>query len=216
MLTGCCVPGSCAALLVAQVPPSLDEHAVSKLEEKISNIFARKGKKVLKVMQDRFHVSKSVSISFNNSDPRFNSLVINGWRDATVVRDTLCEDMVDEALRQGKIVKRRKKKSIVLGETFNEDEIAELKSSGLYHKLFSARDVVVPEHVKGASSLPDSIDRWATITREDHQEGGREQETLPLVPREHRCTRLAAPNGPSKHSGGHIFVDCPPPVCLSW
>ena len=46
------------------------------------------------------------------------------------------------------------------GKPLSLAEITELKESGMYHKLFSAKEVTVPEHVKGIDALNLSVDRW--------------------------------------------------------
>ena len=144
-------------IVIDKVPPSLDEHAVSKLEAMILGTMPT----LEKVMQDRFHVAHNLSKHFNNADVRYTSLVIRGWRDATVVRDNKREAAVDEGLRAGLIARERKGVRIVRGQKLSMQEITELKESGAYHDLFSTRDCLVPEHVKDADALRPSVNRWA-------------------------------------------------------
>lgn len=150
---------SARVVVIDKVPPSLDESAVSKLAEKIMDAIPS----VEKVMQDRFHVGHHISKHFNNADARFYALVIHGWRDATVTRDSKFENAVDEALRAGLISKQRNRKGITLGQRLSDDEISKLKASGEYHNLFSAKECIVPEHVKDADTLRLSVARWKTM-----------------------------------------------------
>lgn len=144
-------------VVIDKVPPSIDETAISKLERLIMD----KLPTVIKVMQDRFHVGHGLSKFFNNCCAVFTYLIIIEWRNATVVRDTQLEAAVDEGLRAGLIAKTCKGKTIVRGQKLTNEEIAELKESGLYHDLFSSKGrVIVPEHVKDASTLRLSVERW--------------------------------------------------------
>ena len=143
-----------------KVPPSLDETAISKLEQIIMN----KLPTVIKVMQDRFHVCHNLSKYFNNCHALFASLICIGFRDSTVFRDPACEGLIDEALQAGLIAKSCKHKTIALGQKLSKAEIDELKDSGLYHNLFSSkRRVIVPENVKDAATLKLAIPRWAEM-----------------------------------------------------
>lgn len=145
--------------VIDKVPPSLDEDAISKLALTIMEALPM----VEKVMQDRFHVGHHVSKHFNNADARFYALVIHGWREATVTRDSKFESAVDEALRAGTISKQRKHKGVRLGQKLNDEEIRQLKASGEYHNLFSAKECIVPEIVKDADTLRLSVARWKTM-----------------------------------------------------
>lgn len=145
--------------VIDKVPPSLDEDAISKLASTIMEALPT----VEKVMQDRFHVGHHVSKHFNNADTRFYALVIHGWREATVTRDSKFESAVDEALRAGTISKQRKHRGIRLGQKLNDEEIRQLKASGEYHNLFSAKECIVPEIVKDADTLRLSVARWKTM-----------------------------------------------------
>ena len=150
-------PGYCAEVAVIdKVPPSLDENAVSKLAALI-----QKHLKVKAVLQDRLHVGMNMSKQFNNCDSRFHRLIILGWREATVVRDSKCEGLVDEMLLAGKISKKRGDAQVSEGVPLSKEAISELKETGKYHDLFSATDVVVPENVMTADALRLSTARWA-------------------------------------------------------
>ena len=138
------------------MPPSFDEQSVSKLAALII-----KHLKVRKVMQDRVHVGMSTSKHFNNCDPRFYVLIILGWREATVVRDSKCVGLVDEMLLAGKISKKCGEAEVWRGVPLSQDEICKLKETGQYHNLFSKSNVVVPENVMTAEALRLSTLRWA-------------------------------------------------------
>ena len=141
--------------IIDKVPPSLDEHAISKLA---SIIIEHLGVKY--VLQDRFHVSHSVSKWFNNSDPRYHYWVIIRWRVATVLRRAMQEMRIDEMLRRGEISKTRKGITISHGTPLSDSEIQELKDSGAYHDLFSTKEVLVPEDVMDAETLKMTTQRW--------------------------------------------------------
>jgi hypothetical protein len=141
--------------IIDKVPPSLDEHAISKLE---TTIMTHLGVKY--VRQDRFHVAHCVSKWFNNCDPRYHYYVIILWREATVVRRAQQEKLVDEMLRRGEITKTRKGVSVARGTPLSVVDIQQLKDSGAYHNLFSTKDVLVPEDVMDAETLRRTTQRW--------------------------------------------------------
>jgi hypothetical protein len=160
MLAIAAKPGYSATIgVIDKVPPSLDESAISKLETLICEKLG-----LAKVLQDRFHVHHALSQHFNNCCPVYKAYAIVGWREATVVRDAQAEAHVDAMLMAGEIEKKCGDARVVKGVPLSRDEIDQLKASGHYHDLFSRRDVVVPEHVKGAEALRLGTQQWAEVT----------------------------------------------------
>jgi hypothetical protein len=123
------------------------------------------GKKGIQhVLQDRFHVAHSFSPKFNNLDVRFFDIIIKGFREVTVRRDQRREEIIDEALKHGRVAKKVTFRGVVYrvkkGECLSETQICEWKTLGVYHEMFSTGDVVVPEHVRPAQVLKTAVPEW--------------------------------------------------------
>ena len=153
---------------------------MSKLEHTIKEVLG-----VQWVGQDRFHVAHSLSPKFNNMHPQYTELIINGWRNCTVVRDGHCERRVDEMLLNGRLTKSCTFRHLKLRirppstdeqemgsrscmwrlgagewEAVDADVLQRWKTNGAYHELFSTSpDVVVPEHVLDKDVLQISVRR---------------------------------------------------------
>ena len=157
-------------LVLDNVPPQLlngegviDSKIVKVILQEMGDIDGD-GRGIEHVIQDRFHVGHGFSPNFNNLDPRYFDLICKGWREQTVSRDRRAEEIVDSALRAGQVAKkvtfRGQDYVVKRGEKMDDAQINEWKELGVYHKMFSTGNVVVPEHVKSASVLKNDIPPW--------------------------------------------------------
>jgi hypothetical protein len=116
------------------------------------------------LMQDKFHVAHGFSPKFNNLDPRFQDIIIRGWRDITSHLDKKREDRVDAALKAGlvrkKVTYRGVPYEIKTGAKKTQEEIDLWKRIGVYHEMFSKGDVVVPEHIAAPETLHLNVTAW--------------------------------------------------------
>jgi len=204
---------SAKVVVIDKVPPSFDESMISKLAMTIMECLPS----VEAVLQDRFHVAHNLSKHFNNADPRYSSLVILGWREATVVRDEGCMDAIDCALEKGLITKTAGSARVVKGECLSKSAIQALKDSGDYHNLFSKKAVVVPEHMKKASSLRLSVEAWADTIIDEcfHPPATEGAERHPIMIKGKKLA--ASPEFVRKQAGNALkrILNCIPPDGMS-